>query len=236
MTEFVLMMTRDDVTVPDALQLYEEISDTGISHIGFKDMGIDISDQAELVRTIGDNDHASFLEVVDLTEEGEVKSATNAAQIGVDYLVGGTRIETTLELIKGTRVKYMPYVGDPVGHPATLTGEIDDIADQAKRAADLGVHGINLLAFRYRGNPLELTERVVESVDIPVLAAGSVNSFERIRQLRDAGVWGFTIGGAVMDSSMVNGGIAEQIRAVLDTLGSNPDVSGTNQQTDGRSV
>lgn len=235
MTEFVLMMTRDDVTVPDALKLYDEISDTGISHIGFKDMGIDISDQVELVRAIGDNGHASFLEVVDLTEEGEIKSAGNAAQIGVDYLVGGTQVEATLKMIEGTRVRYMPYVGDPVGHPATLTGEIDDIADQAKRAADLGVHGINLLSFRYRGNPLELTERVVKAVNIPVLAAGSVNSFKRIRQLRDVGVWGFTIGGAVMDCSIVKGGIAEQIRAVLGTLGSSAEPPSAVEQIDGRS-
>ena len=221
MTEFVLMMTRDDVTVPDALETFQEIAQSGVRCVGFKDIGIDEDSQAQLVNEIRENGCLSFLEVVDLTEEGEKASAEAAIRSSVDYLVGGTRIEETLGRLDGSSVRYMPYVGNPVGHPARLVGEIDTIVDEAKDAEQLGVAGVNLLAYRYEGDPLALTEAVVGAVDIPVLAAGSVNGFERIEALCEIGVWGFTIGGAVMDRSLVDGSLTDQIEAVLRAVKAN---------------
>lgn len=218
MTQFVLMMTRDDVTVPNAVNVYRSIAGSGISCVGFKDIGVTPDEQAELVSEIRTNGQRSFLEVVDLTEEGESRSAQAALDIGVDYLVGGTRIEPTLETLKGSSVRYMPYVGRPVGHPAELDGEIHEIVSAARQAEAIGAHGINLLSFRYRGDALELTRRVVDSVGIPVLAAGSVDSLERVRQLAELGVWGFTIGGAVMSCSLADGGVSDQIRHVLEAI------------------
>ena len=40
MTNFVLMLTRDDVTVPDAHAILELALAAGTEHIGFKDIGL----------------------------------------------------------------------------------------------------------------------------------------------------------------------------------------------------
>jgi hypothetical protein len=51
-----------------------------------------------------------------------------------------------------------------------------EIADDARRAEQLGVDGINLLAYRYDGDVDALVEAVVDATSLPVIAAGSVDS------------------------------------------------------------
>ena len=38
--DFIFMLTRDDRTVPDCLDLLDEVADLGLRHIGFKDIGV----------------------------------------------------------------------------------------------------------------------------------------------------------------------------------------------------
>jgi tRNA-dihydrouridine synthase len=79
------------------------------------------------------------------------------------------------------------------------------------------VDGINLLAYRYDGNVDALVETVVDAVSIPVVAAGSVDSRERIQALAERGVWGFTIGTAALDGVLVPGApLPDQLRYALD--------------------
>ena len=40
MIEFIFMLTRDDVTLPDAREVYASIADTGVRHVGCKDVGL----------------------------------------------------------------------------------------------------------------------------------------------------------------------------------------------------
>ena len=99
-----------------------------------------------------------------------------AAEIGPDYLIGGTLIEPVQQVIAGTGIKFFPYVGQIVDHPCLLRGTIAEIAEDARRAEALGVDGINLLAYRYDGDVDALVEAVVGATSLPVIAAGSVDS------------------------------------------------------------
>ena len=65
--------------------------------------------------------------------------------------------------------------------------------------------GINLLAYRYDGDVDALVEAVVEATTLPVIAAGSVDSAERIQALERRGVWAFTIGTAALDGVLLPG-------------------------------
>jgi len=40
MSEFIFMLTRDDVTLADARAVYAEIADSGVTHVGCKDVGL----------------------------------------------------------------------------------------------------------------------------------------------------------------------------------------------------
>jgi len=112
----------------------------------------------------------------------------------------------------------MPYVGKVSGHPAILEGRPDDIVDSARAAVTQGVSGINLLAYRYPGDGLRLVRDVVTAVAAPVLSAGSIDSISRVRAICRAGVWGFTIGGAVVTRRLVGGTFRDQVLAVLDAV------------------
>src|SRR5207244_7635870 len=107
--------------------------------------------------------------------------------------------------LRGTGVKFFPYVGRIVGHPCLLRGTIDEIVADTRRAAALGVDGINLLAYRYDGDVEALTRAVVSAADLPVICAGSVDSVERISALEACGAWGFTIGPAALDGALAEG-------------------------------
>jgi len=59
-------------------------------------------------------------------------------------------------------------------------------------------------------------EAVVAATSLPVIAAGSVDSQDRIKALADRGVWGFTIGTAALDGKLVPGApLEEQLTYIL---------------------
>jgi hypothetical protein len=210
LTEFIFMLTRDDRTIAEARAVYAVVADSGIRHVGCKDVGLAREELEALLSDIRASGHTSYLEVVSETDEATLQSARVAAEIRPDCLIGGTLIEPVQEIISGTGIRFFPYVGDVIGHPCLLRGTIDEIAGAAGRAEELGVDGINLLAYRYDGDVDALVQAVVEAVSIPVIAAGSVDSLERIQALADRGVWGFTIGTAALDGKLVPGAPLEQ--------------------------
>lgn len=217
MPEFIFMLTRDDRTIADAREVYESVAQTGIRHVGCKDLGLARDELAGLMEDIKANGHTSYLEVVSETSEATLESARVAAEIGPDYLIGGTLIEPVQGIIAGSAVGFCPYVGKIIDHPCLLRGTIEEIAEDARRAEALGVDGINLLAYRYDGDVDHLVEAVVAATSLPVIAAGSVDSAERIRALAEGGVWAFTIGTAALDGKLVPGApLTAQLDYVLD--------------------
>ena len=220
MIEFIFMLTRDDVTLSDAREVYASVSGTGLRHVGCKDVGLSRDELAALMDDIRSNGHETYLEVVSETEEETLQSARVAAEIRPDHLIGGTLIEPVQEILAGTGVKFWPYVGQIVGHPCLLRGSIDEIVADTERAASLGVDGINLLAYRHDGDVEALVRAVVGATDLPVICAGSVDSVERIRALDDCGAWAFTIGTAALDGALVDGApLSGQLQAAIEAAG-----------------
>jgi hypothetical protein len=216
MSEFIFMLTRDDVTLADARAVYSSIADSGVTHIGCKDVGLPREELAEFMDEIRANGHTSYLEVVAESDEATLASARVAAEVRPDYCIGGTLIPEMQEILAGTGVKFFPYVGRIVGHPCLLRGSIHEIVADTKRAHELGVDGINLLAYRYDGDVDELVEAVVSATPLPVICAGSVDSAERIRALASRDVWAFTIGTAALDGVLVPGAsLGEQLDLAL---------------------
>ena len=201
--EFIFMLTRNDETLADAREVYASVAAAGVRHFGCKDVGLPRKELEALLSDIENNGHTSYLEVVSESDEATLASARAAAEIQPDYLIGGTLIEPVQEIIAGTGIKFFPYVGRVVGHPCLLRGSIQEIADDARRAQALGLDGVNLLAYRYDGDVEALVDAVVSNTSLPVIAAGSVDSVERIRALARNGVWAFTIGTAALDGVLL---------------------------------
>jgi len=193
------MLTHHDVTIPNALEVFEEIKDTGLKFIGCKDIGLPID------------------------EEKHFMGVEKAIRIGADYLIGGMPRFTrkTLEYLKEKKanLKFFPYTGKVIGHPCVLEGSVDEIVNNGVEFGKMGIHGINLLLYRYTGDVNLLLEKVIETLKIPLIVAGSIDNFEKINLMKRKGVWAFTIGGAILEKKFVpKKNIKEQVTAVLNLL------------------
>jgi 4-hydroxythreonine-4-phosphate dehydrogenase len=200
MSEFIFMLTRDDVTVSDALARYAEVRDSGLRWLGFKDVGLPFDQLRALADAIHADGRKVALEVVSLDPESEVRSAKAAMEIGVDLLMGGVHPEAVQPLVGATNVLYFPFPGRVVDHPSILEGSVDEIAASARAlTAQRGIHGVDLLAYRFAGNVPHLMDAVVAASFGPVVVAGSVDADERIHAVERSGAWAFTVGSAVFD-------------------------------------
>ncbi len=216
MSNFIFMLTRNDETIQAARACYEQVADAGIRHIGFKDVGLPRAQLVALMDDIRANGHTAYIEVVSETPADTLKSARMAAELEPDYLIGGTLIEPILEIIQGTNIRFFPYIGQIIEHPCLLRGSVPEICQDASRVQGVGVDGINLLAYRYDGDVGRLISEVQAASTLPLICAGSVNTLARVRELRELGVWGFTVGTAVLDHEIVPGApLRNQLEAVL---------------------
>jgi hypothetical protein len=220
MAHFIFMLTKNDQTVANAMDVYHSIRDTPIQFVGFKDIGLPLDELIALAREMKRDGKKIMLEVVSASRESELRSIEAAAKIGVDYLLGGRHAQDAVELLKGTSIQYFPFAGQTVGHPTKLTGTMQDIVDDAKRLASLpGVHGLDLLAYRFAGDAPLLTQQVVQAVNKPVIAAGSIDSHARVQAMREAGAWAFTVGSALFDGAFVKEPIRTQVETILQFRG-----------------
>jgi hypothetical protein len=228
MPNFILMLTRDDVTVADAHELLDEVLETEVMHVGFKDVGLPPPRMLRLVERLRDAGRVVHLEVVSLSRDEELRSARVALDLGVDYLIGGTRWRDVADVLSGSGICYFPYPGRVYDHPAKLSGSAEEIAADAEAIAGYA-DGINLLAYRHVSmDGIQLLADVLRRVRVPVIAAGSINSLARVGDVVATGVWGFTIGAAALDGALVSGDLRDQITAVLDaaTLAGHNDGKG----------
>jgi hypothetical protein len=222
--EFIFMLTRNDQTVPEARRVYDTLRDSGLRYVGFKDVGLPPGQLRELASAMRADGRQVFLEVVSEHAEDELRSVEAALDIGVDWLMGGTHADEALAILDqigppGTpgRPRYCPFPGRVVDHPSILEGSIEDICASARAlTARPGVEGLDLLAYRWQGDVPRLVRAVVDSASGPIVAAGSVDSAERIEALARAGAWAFTIGGAIFDRRLPAGDtIREQVECAL---------------------
>ena len=109
--------------------------ETGVRHVGCKDVGLPTrgaqgADGRHPLQRPRDLDSRSSPR----PRRTRSPSARAAAEIRPDHLIGGTLIEPVQEILAGTGVQVLPYVGQIVGHPCLLRGSIDEIVADTKRA------------------------------------------------------------------------------------------------------
>jgi uncharacterized protein related to proFAR isomerase len=217
--DFVFMLTRSDQTVTDCLEVLDDIRPLGLTHVGFKDVGVTPEVLGELDRRIKASGATSYMEVVSTSREACLRSAQVARDIGVDRLLGGTQVDEVLAILAGSAVQYLPFPGRPFDHPTKLAGTAAQIEDDCRRFQAMGCAGVDLLAYRAtEADPIELVRAARRGSDGFLLVAGSVQRADQIRALAAAGADAFTIGSAAFDGSFAPRvrSLRSQLRAVLD--------------------
>jgi hypothetical protein len=217
--DFVFMLTRQDQTVEDCLAVMDDIAPIGLTHVGFKDVGVTPDVLRALHGKIKATGATSYMEVVSTTPEAALQSARVAADLGVDRLLGGTQVDEILAILAGTKVQYLPFPGRPHDHPTKLGGSVQQITDDTKSSRAKGCAGVDLLAYRAtEADPIELVKAARAASDGILLVAGGVKSPAQIRALKEAGADSFTVGSAALDGSFAPrmGSLRSQLQAVLD--------------------
>jgi hypothetical protein len=221
--DFVFMLTRDDRTVDDALDVVDAIADAGVAHVGFKDVGIEPARAAELHHRIKALGATSYLEVVSTSPDDVLRSARLGRALGVDRLLGGSPAQAAdvMTILGGSNVAYLPFAGRPFGHPTQLRGAPDDIAHDCRSLREHGAAGCDLLAYRsIEADPLALVRAARGALgDGILLVAGGVTTAGQVSALAAAGVDAFTVGSAALAgvfTPAAGPSLREQLAAILD--------------------
>ncbi len=216
---FILMLTYNDQTVSDARNIFRECKDLPVTHWGFKDVGLPAREMKQLVRDMQEAGKTTFLEVVSLSEAEGLAGAKLAVEAGYDILMGTVFFDSIMNYLRDKPVRYYPFPGHVYGHPSILDGEIGEIVEHARTLENRGVQGLDLLSYRYVGDASALLRQVVAATRVPVVSAGSIDSYARLEQVYQAGAWGFTIGSALFDGRFVpEGSFKENVLAVCNWL------------------
>lgn len=217
--ELIVMLTHHDLTVPNALELFERLKDTAVTHWGFKDVGLPPEQMKPVVAAMKAAGKTTYLEVVSLSEAEGRSGAGLAVELGFDVLMGTMFFPSINDYLKDKPVRYYPFPGRVHGHPSLLDGTIEEIVAHARWLEAQGAHGMDLLTYRYTGDAPRLLREVVKAASVPIISAGSIASYERIGEVWRAGAWGFTIGSAFFESKFVReGGFEDNLIAVVDWL------------------
>jgi hypothetical protein len=214
--DFIFMLTRQDRTIADCLDLVRMIRPLGLKHIGFKDVGVSPTVLADLREAIRASGAISYMEVVSTTPETCLASARIAVDIGVDCLMGGTDVAAILDVLRKSETHFYPFPGYPRGHPTKLAGTLQDIENHCRDFAARGCAGADLLAYRAtEADPIALIRAAKKGLgEKRLIVAGSIVSKAQIRAIAAAGADAFTVGSAVLDGSY-----APEMGSVLSQLG-----------------
>lgn len=213
--ELIVMLTHNDLTVHNAYDIFDQCRNSRAKFWGFKEEPMPLEQMKKLFRYMKSCGKTTFLEVVAYSEKECMDGAKKAVECNCDFLLGTTFSDSINEFCRLNYIKYMPFVGKITGRPSVLDGTVKDMIQEAKTYIAKGVYGIDLLGYRYTGDATRLNREFVANVNAPVCIAGSVNSYERLTELKSIAPWAFTIGGAFFENKF-DGTFQEQINKVCE--------------------
>lgn len=198
-SNLIVMLTHRDRTVPNAPEIFAQCRNTPAEYWGFKEEGLPLPAMQALFARMKACGKKTALEVVAYTEAEGLRGAQMAADCGCDLLMGTMYSDAILAFCQDHGLRYMPFVGVVTGRPSVLEGTPEQMICQAQTCLHKGVFGFDLLGYRYTGDKTDLIRRFVSAVDAPVCVAGSVDSFQRLDEIKAIAPWAFTIGSAFFE-------------------------------------
>lgn len=213
--KLITMLTHNDVTSPDSIELFLGAKDAPCELWGFKDIGISEDEMRKLADMMKENEKTVFMESLAYSEKDTLKSLEIAARCGVQYMLGGTYYQSVADYATEHGICISPFIG--LRNSGRLYGDLDELVNLAVDRTKRNVYGICISAYRYDGDCDELIRRVVTTVEKPVTISGGINSYDKLAAVKATGCWAFTIGGAFFENKFGEG-FSSQIEAVYDFL------------------
>ena len=215
--ELIVMLTHNDLTVTDACEIFDQCKKSKAKFWGFKEEPLPLEQMQKLFAYMKDCGKTTFLEVVSYSENECLEGARKAVACNCDFLMGTTFFDSVNDFCRENHLNYLPFVGKITGRPSVLEGTLEEMINEASAYIAKGVYGIDLLGYRYTGDAALLNREFVKNMEVPVCIAGSVNSYERLQEIKDVSPWAFTIGGAFFENKF-DGTMKEQIDKVCNFM------------------
>lgn len=197
--QLIVMLTYNDRTVDNAYDIFDQCRNSQAQFWGFKEEPLPLPEMKRLYAHMKACGKTTFLEVVAYTEPECLAGAQMAVECGCDVLMGTIFSDAVNDFCRTHGLKYMPFVGEISERPSVLRGSLEGMIAEAREYLAKGAYGIDLLGYRYEGDAAALNKAFTAAIDAPVCLAGSVNSFQRLDEVKDAAPWAFTIGSAFFD-------------------------------------
>ena len=200
MPKLIVMLTQNDSTRADACEIFKLCKHSKAEFWGIKDKGLEPAKMKELFASIKNAGKTAVLEVVSYDEQSGLKAAKIAAECGCKMLLGTCFYPSILAFCRQENIKYLPFVGKVSGLPSVLAGSEDEIIAEAQKYAKMGVWGLDLLAYRYcEADAFLLAQKMLKSVNLPLVIAGSIDSYARLDEIKKLNPQFFTIGSAFFE-------------------------------------
>ena len=222
--KIIIMLTHNDKTVPDAIEIFDENKDLPIQYWGFKDVGMEPAKMKILCDKMHEAGKTAFLEVVSYSEEEFQEDSQNHNLLQVLHractLLGTLYYDSVAAYIKEHGLKYCPFAGKVSQSPSILEGTVEEMLAQEAKFAENGVYGTDLLGYRYvDGDPNVLAAEYIKNAKRPVCLAGSIGSEERMKLVKEMNPWTFTMGSALFTKNFVkDGSFRDNLKYVVDFL------------------
>lgn len=226
MVKIIAMLTNNDLTIDNAREFFETSHYAPTQYWGFKDTGISTHAASELAKHIYDKGKTIVFESFGEKEDDCLRAAEFAIKNKCRYLIGCEFHPSVVSLLQGSFVSYRPTIGRRAGVPRYLYGSIEDVVASGQHVLASGADGVCLSMYRYKdGDPHELGTAVVKAVGPrSTIISGSINAFDRLKQVRKLRPWGFTIGSALFAEAFGKGlSWPEQISVLDAVLTCEPD-------------
>ena len=194
-----VMLTHNDVTVRNAYEIFDQCKRSKAQFWGMKEEPLPLEEMKGLFSYMKRCGKTTALEVVAYTEDKCLEGAEMAVKCQCDLLMGTTFSDSVNELCRKHGIRYMPFVGDVHGRPSVLDGSAREMLAEARRCLERGAYGVDLLGYRYTVAAPELIREVVSALRAPVCVAGSVDSVQKLKEIKAIAPWSFTIGGAFFE-------------------------------------
>ena len=150
--KLIVMLTLNDVTADNAVEVFNECKDLPIMDWGFKNVGLNEEKRAYLAQIMKEAGKTVYIEDVLNSEEDTLEMAIFAHKNKVDNIFG-RYFSSVKEYAKNNGLGYYTCSTKSSGIPVMLRGPITEIVDQLKGYVDKGVDGICIGAYRHESDP-----------------------------------------------------------------------------------
>ncbi|MBC8537212.1 hypothetical protein [Feifania hominis] len=214
MINCVAMLTRNDITVPNAMEVVRENSHAKAEYWGFKDVGVTFEQGEALIQAMQAAGKKVVLEPLTRDEE----TANKWAQLAVRYHCAaylGFFFKSVSDTLRAGGVLHFTPFGRR-NADERLLGTLDELRQAALELIDQGAAGIRMSAYRWiEGDPALLASTLKAEFNargVPFMMTGSVSDYNMLDVIREMQPWGITVGGALFDEGKFGGGtVAERI-------------------------